>query len=47
VFLGGDAQEIVFQPAVMIRDAVSIAVSIEPAGGSKQPTGPVILLGGV
>ena len=47
VFPGGDAGEIAVRPAVPIRDAESFAVSIEPAGGSPQPTGPVILLGGV
>jgi anti-sigma-K factor RskA len=47
VFPGGDSAEIAVQPAVTIRDAAAFAVSIEPAGGSPQPTGPVILLGGV
>ena len=46
VFEGGDAQEIVFQATGEVRDAVTFAVSIEPDGGSAQPTGPVILMGG-
>jgi len=27
------------------QDVVAFAVSIEPAGGSKSPTGPIVLVG--
>jgi anti-sigma-K factor RskA len=30
-----------------VREVTAFAVSIEPAGGSKSPTGPIVLVGAV